>query len=133
MSAYNVTPKHLATIVAAWIDSGSTWNVGPVNRRLDPTNADDWQVAFDALAGANAASVAYRYSEAPCVTAGTVRGTETAGVSIVALLRAVACFEYQACEVPDWQESDVYHAMNRLRAALCSRLTGFREASWSIV
>ncbi len=50
------------------------------------------------------------------------------------VLNAIAGYEYQACETPDWQETEAQSFCHALRAACINALPGYREieSGWSI-
>lgn len=53
--------------------------------------------------------------------------------SPVAMLRAVSCYEYQACETPDWEDTEVARFCQALRAHLIRQLDGYDETeTWPI-
>jgi hypothetical protein len=101
----------------------------------------DWTTC-DGLAGllwdANAASVRYRYADAddvgmvPDVAAFTMADVHKApALSAVDGLQALAGYEYQSCEHPDWHESEALRFCESLRRSLCDCLTRDSDC-WSI-
>ena len=49
----------------------------------------------------------------------------------VQALKALACYEYQACEHSEWKQSEAKDFCDGLRSALISALPGYEEAEWS--
>lgn len=45
-------------------------------------------------------------------------------------LNAIDCYEYQACEHPEWNESEAKRFCEALRSALISCIPGWRDAPW---
>jgi hypothetical protein len=45
-------------------------------------------------------------------------------------LRAISCFEYQACESDDWRDSEAYRFCDALRRALCSLIAEDADRGW---
>ena len=86
------------------------------------------------LRAANYASVNYRYNEedaAPETGFSFYPGAREADPLVV--LKACACFDYQACEVPDYEKSEAAEIIQRIRMAAIHRLPGYDDAKgWSI-
>lgn len=51
---------------------------------------------------------------------------------VLDVLKAVGCYEYQACEAPDWEGSDAQRICQKLTKALILRLPGFDDSPWGI-
>lgn len=60
------------------------------------------------------------------------RFTSSHQLSAVEALKAISCYEYQACETPDWKESEAYKFCDSLRGMLISVLPGYAAAAWGI-
>jgi hypothetical protein len=117
------------------LDDLTLSQLGAVWRRADWTTCDD-------LAGllwdANVASVRYRYADAdeagmvPDVAAFTMGDVRKApALSATDGLQALAGYEYQSCEHPDWPGSEALRFCENLRRSLCDFLT--RDSGcWSI-
>lgn len=52
--------------------------------------------------------------------------------SLVELLKAVSCYEYQACEHPGWEGSQAARLCEALRGQLIAALPGWEAAPWGI-
>ena len=52
--------------------------------------------------------------------------------SIVAILKAIACYEYQSCEHEGWETCFARKVCSELRASLISQLPGYNEAPWGV-
>ena len=52
-------------------------------------------------------------------------------VTPVEALKALACYEYQACEHDEWDQSEAKDFCESLRHALINALPGYEEAPWS--
>jgi len=50
----------------------------------------------------------------------------------VQTLKAIACFDYQACETDDWQQSEAFAFCEALRDRAINKLPGYSEAKWGI-
>jgi hypothetical protein len=84
------------------------------------------------LATENARSVGYRYDDAsdmiaPWVYAYEYRASDRRP-TIVQALQALRCYEYQACEHPEWMTSAAFAWCTDLRAQLCRHLPGMDTA-----
>lgn len=54
------------------------------------------------------------------------------GTPVIALIKAIDCYEYQSCEHQGWEKSDAFHYCKSLRSALIHLLPGWEEAPWGI-
>ena len=92
------------------------------------------------LVDENARSIFYRYPDT--LDGGEIPGDASAldGYSYtdpryrptaVEALKALDCFEYQACEHDGWRSSEAWRFCEALRSHLISRLAGYDEAPWS--
>lgn len=52
--------------------------------------------------------------------------------TVIELLGAINCYEYQACETPDWEQSEAYRFCDALRRALIRELPGWNNVPWGI-
>lgn len=50
----------------------------------------------------------------------------------VTVLKLCACFDYQACEVPDYEESEAAKIINAIRFEAIRALPGYEAAPWGI-
>ena len=153
MSAFIVTKNHIAAIVQAGLDYGpcgpmTWWNVD--NPRT-ADNAERHELRHEnasevgsMLWAENLASVAYRYpddvdGERPgpvgFVDADVVtyrHAIRTRPLSPLAILKAIAGYEYQSCEHPGWHDSEARQFCQALRLHTISTLSGYDTASWEI-
>ena len=49
-----------------------------------------------------------------------------------AVCKLLDCYEYQSCEHPEWPESLAYGVCQRLRAAVCAALPGYKQTPWGL-
>jgi len=91
----------------------------------------DATVLGEMLWAENARSVAYRYRAPEIRPAYTFRRWP-GPVNPVWVLKAIACYEYQSCEHPEWQQSAAYRIMRALEGAAIAALPGWAEAPWGI-
>jgi hypothetical protein len=135
MSAFVVDQQHIDEMVSAAIDLETRARLVPDRgyRQVNHENAND---LGRMLWAENVRSVIYRYR---------LPGTEEAAeyesaveayrftwrpVSAGRAAKRLACFEYQACECEDWQESLAYDFGSQMARALITKLPGYAEAPW---
>lgn len=53
-------------------------------------------------------------------------------LTAVETLAALSCYEYQACEAPDWEKSEAYKLCDALRRLVIHFLPGYDAAGWEI-
>lgn len=90
----------------------------------------DLQKVGDMLRAENARSVAFCYSE-PAKAAPYTFERIAVRLDVPQLLRAVQCLEYQSCETDDWQETEAYRFLQKVRELCIEALTsGERNLEW---
>lgn len=134
MSAFQVSEKHLATMVYLARECG--------RHTRGAYSIDDGGVAlFRMFAQENADSVCERYDEEttpipvperlelPAIPLRTV-------ADVAAAMKLVDCYEYQADGAPTYDESDAHILCRTIRHELMQRIPGFADgymnAKWSI-
>lgn len=133
MSAFVVTPEHIAYLVRAAVVYGRQGWIDYAGEKVDGMNAD---AVASALMAENVASVNHRYShhdgreEPEPVHVGMMSGR---GPVAVQVLKAIDCYVYQSCEHDGWKTSAAKDFCDRLRSAAISRLDGYEDADWEIV
>lgn len=128
MSAYIVSDDHLDLLITAAMHGGR-WDKGlRVNGRTFESREDANDLGA-ILAAENRRSVNYRYQEDDLETiyqwrpdgiARYLGGVLTWGD----VLGALRCYEYQACEAPDWESTDAYQVCEALRRKVCGIISG---------
>ena len=96
-------------------------------RRLDVSTAG--RVGAMLLAE-NRRSVNFRYDEDDWEEPYTFE--PVASVDPVVVLKALSCYEYQACEHPEWEASEAHAFCEALRQRAIASLPGYAEAPWGI-
>jgi hypothetical protein len=107
MSAWTVSNAHIDVLVNAAAEYGV----------LDE---DEPREFGQTLWRENYRSVNYRYREAEPTPQYTLTTTE-APLHPVAVLKALDCYEHQACECPDWVDTTAYAFAQRIRSAIYER------------
>jgi len=126
MSAYQVSRAHVATL--ALFGEGST------SRRFGGLVG-----LANLLAQANVESLKARYPQDDVEAhafANEAAVYDAARIELmqpIVMLKAVQCFEYQACEYEGWGESDAKLACSWIKSEAIRKLPGYDEAAgWDI-
>lgn len=151
MSAYMVDPEVLSlmlyaakSVEAGRHESGLSWWTAPCHK----LTSSQWQDArrevryyesgdldeavYQMLVAENVRSVSYRYKEQ------TLAGDHYAyqvtpaikSATPVDVLKALACYEYQSCETPDWPESEAFQFCRALEHKVIRTIPGYNESGW---
>jgi hypothetical protein len=130
MSAFVVNEYHLHRLIATGMD-GPTDKAKAWGWNARDFNKDGPDVTGQMLHDANVRSVNHRYpyhdaeQEQPYTFA-----IWTPPMSSVEALKALACYEYQSCEPPEWMGSPAQEWCERLRSAIIDALPGYDDAPW---
>ena len=83
------------------------------------------------LVDENYRSVNYRYdeSEEPHDFVSTPIAKQLGPVDYI---KACHCYMYQACETPDWEDTEAYAIVNALLKRSITNLPGYDDAAWEI-
>ncbi len=141
MSAFVVDKKHIDILVRAAINRSyhdelryyhdGTWHT------VDHSTANQTgQMLWDA----NVRSVSYRY---PHDSLESLPGRidspwlkpfeydlNAPVVTPVEVLKAIACFDYQSCEPPEWESAQAHSFCEALRIHAINQLPGYEAAPW---
>ena len=130
MSAFSVSTAHLNYLVtAAYLYKC----LGPVGGRQSVYDAATERLKM--LRAENNASLAARYPTNPDTqTHGRESATLTGvdKINPVQVLKAIACYAYQACEHDAWETSEARAFCEQLKAHAIANLPGYREAAWEV-
>ena len=126
MSAYLVSDEHLNYLVSFASDQRVTWWDG----KTRPGIYGQEQSVFNKLFRANVESVNARYKEntPPMPSRFRYRSDATP----IQVLKACSCFDYQACEVDDYDQTEAATIVDAIRRAAIRSLQGYEEAAWEI-
>lgn len=84
------------------------------------------------LMAENRRSVDFRYDESE-IEAPYLFSTLPGVADPVVVLKALACYEYQSCETPDWSRSEAHAFCDALRHAAIRNLGGYDDApGWEV-
>ena len=135
MSAFVVDQEHIDELISAAIDLEIRARLA-TDRGYRQVNHENASAFGRMLWAENVRSVVDRYR-----LSGTVETAEYEAaveayrfarrpVSPGRAAKRLACFEYQACECEDWEESLAYDFGSRMARALITKLPGYAEAPW---
>ena len=142
MSAYVVNSDLIDLLVTVALDGPPhsrglrVWHNGEVHTfdTMHDTNAGD--TLGQLLTDANVESVNYRYREHDHPIVYRFRRVSHIGGEARALipwghvLNAIACLNYQSCEVPTWGESFANACLDAIRHKVCDRIASETDAPW---
>ena len=138
MSAFQVSDKHIRALVTGAQDIGIFMRTDDGWDRIAPLGRIDPDDVAEMLTAENAASVGFRYSHDKEMVGFSAEAIRTrpafarVQVSLVQLLKAIDCYEYQSCEHEGWGESPAREFCDSLRKAAIGKLPGYRDAEWGI-
>lgn len=137
MSAFLVDPEHIHVLVHAglsrkYVGIPFTWYYRDANNqehyeRLNDATADR---VGQMLLDANAASVNHRYDEDELYVY-SYRAPQYTW-SPVEVLKAIHCYQYQACEPDDWKSSEANAFCDYLTHHVINKMAGYDAAPWAI-
>jgi len=108
------------------------------DRHLDTHQDSDLQKASEILVAENYRSFNYRYDETTSSPPITFRHYPyppplNTYLSPVEILKACDCYDYQACETPDYYQSDAAKIVDQIRHHAIANLPGWDKADcWPI-
>lgn len=142
MSAYMVDEEHINVMIWAAAELASPSDTGPVFTycpapgahpvRVASTERDSMTRAGQMLADANAASMAALYGNEDHSYAYIYTRPKRTDWKQTDILSALLCFEYQACEVGNFDTTEAGRFCDALRKGLIRRLPGMNDAPWEI-
>lgn len=126
MSAFIVSDKHINTLVSYGILNGVGFRFGETFSSI----AQDPQAAAATLHAANVVSVNRRYQrcETPDFTFRSVAVLPDA----ITILKACDCFDYQSCEVDDYDNTIGAAIIRAIRGSAIRSLAGYDRAPWGL-
>jgi len=150
MSAFIVNKTHLDYLVTAglrfsrhgalsWFAPAEDPPEAPTHQRELTDETADHVGAM--LAAENRRSVDHRYDENELEDFYTFTRYPGSGergsagrprLEPVQILKALACYEYQSCEHPEWEQSEAHDFCRVLRHAAIWALPGIEDAAWEI-
>ena len=134
MSVFIVSPEHINVLLDAALrytdEIGMTvYTTDGQALAIDRANRD--QVG-QMLLDTNAASAGARHEETPELYIYSYTTPVRFDWEAVDVLKAISCYEYQACEAPGWERSAARAFCEGLRRAVTPALPGYTDAPWEI-
>lgn len=130
MSAFIVGNKHISFMlkiaVPQYAGDGPTYYH---NGRVHPFGGYEHRIG-QILVDENTRSVNYRYRETK--QAEKFQLVNTPEITPVAAIKACDGYIYQACETPDFYDTEARAIVKTLRERAIKRLDGYSDASWHI-
>jgi hypothetical protein len=126
MSAWLLTDTHISVLVGARTRFGPSPTVFP--------NIDD-DALGRTLLRENMLSLATRYGDKideDRIARYRTDPSVAQRFGAVAIIKAVHCYQYQACEHDAWPESDAYEYCKQLIEHMTQHLPGYGDAAWAI-
>lgn len=155
MSAFVVAPEPLSYLVAAamryearilrhpgnWnsfhrFGASSAWTEFPEPRPIDrkPRSWADFAVAI--LHEQNERSVRHRYDDAEeegmLIERPDFSSERLPAIEPLQVLKACDCYDYQACETPDYEQTEAHRFVAEIRSLAIMELPGYDKAAWCI-
>lgn len=139
MSAYQVNNDHLDLLVTAGfrgVGSDATLDVFHNGEWVRFNKYEHADTVKEILYKANLDSVNYRYNEGDTGKAEPYSGAEIAqyiGGPVIPwghILGALRCYEYQACETPEWGTSLAHGIIEKIRFKVCQAITDEAGGMW---
>lgn len=137
MSAFSVTTYHLnVMLMFAQRRRGAVFVYADgVSRKFNLRDTDEYQAVGDVLRAANDLSVTEKYREPDAVGpqfAPMYVNPLGADARAVQVLKACDCYDYQACEVDDYDRSLAAKIVDSIRRMAIDALPGYEDAEWAL-
>ena len=113
MSAYVCNNQTISVIAKGFCEYGADFYDNSGKRIIEIFVNDMEQKIGQALLEQNVASVNYRYDEEE--PAGKFEMHEDVPCDLGTLLGCINCYDYQACETPDYDKSWIYRSLVQLK------------------
>ena len=133
VSAYVVSDEHIRALVEAGLWFGEQerfrWYWRGERRAV---SADNASAVGSMLLAENVRSVNYRYGEEREAVVYAHQVAPVRNDTHAQVLKAIACYEYQACETGAWKDTEAAAYCEMLRQAVIRDLPGYDAAAWEI-
>ena len=132
MSAFIVSDKLLNVVLTFATMKKASYYWKPNNMRVDISVRNASEIG-QKLLDENFRSVNYRYRENDTAERFTYKRVDSSNYSVVDVLKAINCLDYQSCETDDWSDSEAWAILDGIKDAMIRNLPGY-EASrgWSL-
>lgn len=133
MSAFLCSEKHINTLVAYGVQQDiSVYIPGSSGQKYWQQIRKDPDLIVGILTTANVESVNYRYDEDTVLAPVKYESVATAFISPIQIVKLCDCFDYQSCEVDDYEDTTAASIIRTIRNNAISRIPGYDEAEWTI-
>lgn len=130
MSAFILNEYHLSILGRA-ASAASTHSGRQIRTGYDAITSE---MHAQTLYAENVRSVQYRYSESGAAPVMTFDSRAFRGIlDPVQVIKAAHCYEYQACETPDYERSEAAKLIARIIAVYSRILPGYEAAQWEMM
>lgn len=131
MSAFIVSDYHINYLLN-WANRQRYFSIkiGPTDYRGDDSKS--LESLGNLLKRANYQSVNTRYNQKDVPEPFKLEWLLSTKIDPVQVIKACDCFDYQACEVPDYERTDAAKVIDRIRSGAWHALPGYEEAEWEI-
>ncbi len=129
MSAFIVNEYHISQLIRY----GSHRDVSMcVNGVFDRRMSGKEQELMAILVKANFESVNHRYEENTPAMPGAYAPDFERVLSPVQVIKACNCYDYQSCEIDNYETTDAAKNIEAIRSRAINALPGYEEAEWEI-
>lgn len=129
MSAFLCSQNHINALVN-WATRNSPYGGQSIVQRLETTP----QALGELLYNANVRSLEARYGADHGLGSYAYKFKRVlTSPNAVQILKACSCYDYQACEVDDYQQTKAADIIDQIRADALRAVPGYQEAAWEIV
>ena len=138
MSAFLVSREHIHVLVHAalhgsWnLKRGSEFSIYTSGGTRYVFTFEDENCLGQILETENLRSVNFRYQTADAIEVPYEYKTPRGQHTPIQLIKAIHCYEYQACECNDWKDTVAYAFCHTLEQKLIQQLPGYDAAPWGI-
>lgn len=130
MSAFLVSDKHINTLLA-WANLKRISGLMIDGEILDFSSSNDLQKMAEILLDENYRSLNFRYHSEDKARKIVYR-LSLVTLKPVQIIKLCDCLDYQSCETDDWESTNAYKILQRIREHAIRCLPGYDEAEWSI-
>jgi hypothetical protein len=128
MSSYVVNDPHISALMRF----ACVHNIRAFNHNQQLIYAPGIeQHACELLLAQNYRSVNHRYKQ-DREPRTIVYDTMAPLLTPVQALKACNCYAHQACETNDWERTNAYHLIERIKSKAIAMLPGYAEAAWHL-
>ena len=132
MSAFILSDTHI-NLLLTWANRNIRPYTIPVDNGLEELSfgkVDDIQKMAEILRKENVRSVNCRYNETTDPEELKITFHYQSDVTIVEIIKACHCYDYQACETDDYPTTDAHRIIDWILDAAIHLLPGYEQAKW---